>query len=278
MWSVFLASRNFFYSCLLITLLLLAAGRLAAVESLTDPIAAEQLKQLNDQTIIGTHVSLDSEWNQFKDGAEKATWTLTGLWAWPASDIQDWGIRFKLPFGYRRSDEASDHTGVGGLGDVEVGAGTAFRLNNTWRTGGGIELHADTASDRALAERVWRLKPGWGIAHDVTDWLTLTFNVEYSHSIAEEHNAAPQRFLELSLPATVILPRDWSIGAKYKATIDFENGERWTHTVNAGVAKRLPNVPVVLSATLEKPLSGGAKQFQVNFTVVYYFERYHSRK
>ena len=84
---------------------------------------------------------------------------------------------------------------------------------------------------------------------------------------------APQRFLELSLPATVILPRDWSIGAKYKATVDFENGERWTHTVNAGIAKRLPNVPIVLSAILEKPLDGGAKKFQTNFTLTYYFER-----
>ena len=279
MWSVFLESRISF-SCLLITLLLLAAGRLAAVEPSSDSsaIAAEQLKQLNDQTIVGTRVLLDSEWDQFKDGVEKATWTLAGLWGWPVSDYQDWAVRFKLPLVYNRSDEPSGRADIGGVGDIEIGTGTAFRLNDTWRTGGGIELHADTASNVPLGENAWRLKPGWGIAHDVTDWLTLTFNVEYSHSIAEEHNVAPQRFLELSLPATVILPRDWSIGAKYKATVDFENGERWTHTVNAGVAKRLPNVPIVLSATLEKPLSGGAKQFQVNFTAVYYFERCHSPK
>jgi hypothetical protein len=29
---------------------------------------------------------------------------------------------------------------------------------------GGIELHVDTAADPALAEKVWRLKPGWGFA------------------------------------------------------------------------------------------------------------------
>jgi hypothetical protein len=82
----------------------------------------------------------------------------------------------------------------------------------------------------------------------------------------------------LSLPASFILPYDWSIGAKYKTKIDFENDDRWTHTVNVGVAKRLSNVPVVLSATLEKPLNGGAKKFQANFTIIYYFERYHSPK
>jgi len=269
-----------FDSCLLITLLLLAAGRLSAVEPSSDSsaIAAEQLKQLNDQTIIGTRVLLDSEWDQFKHGAQKATWTLAGLWGWSVSDYQDWAVRFKLPLVYHRSDELSGHADVGGLGDIEIGTGTAFRLNDTWRTGGGIELHADTASNRALAENVWRLKPFWGIAHDLTDWLTLGFSAEYNHSIAEEHSVTPQRFLDLSLPATVILPRDWSIGAKYKATIDFENGERWTHTVNAGVAKRLSNIPVILSATLEKPLDGGPKQFQANLTILYYFERYHPSK
>jgi len=269
-----------FDSCLLITLLLLAAGRLSAVEPSSDSsaIAAEQLKQLNDQTIIGTRVLLDSEWDQFKHGAQKGTWTLAGLWGWPVSDYQDWAVRFKLPLVYHRSDELSGHADVGGLGDIEIGTGTAFRLNDTWRTGGGIELHADTASNRALAENVWRLKPFWGIAHDLTDWLTLGFSAEYNHSIAEEHSVTPQRFLDLSLPATVILPRDWSIGAKYKATIDFENGERWTHTVNAGVAKRLSNIPVILSATLEKPLDGGPKQFQANLTILYYFERYHPSK
>jgi len=271
---------DLFDSCLLITLLLLAAGRLSAVELPSDSsaIAAEQLKQLNDQTIIGTRVLLDSEWDQFKHGAQKATCTLAGLWGWPVSDYQDWAVRFKLPLVYHRSDELSGHADVGGLGDIEIGTGTAFRLNDMWRTGGGIELHADTASKLALGENAWRLKPGWGIAHDVTDWLTLNFNVEYSHSIAEEDNVAPQRFLELSLPATVILPRDWSIGAKYKATIDFENGDRWTHSVNAGIAKRLSNIPVVLSATLEKPLDGGPKQFQANLTILYYFERYHPSK
>jgi hypothetical protein len=265
-------------SFLPVTLLLLTAGMVAAVEPLTDPTAAEQLKQLNDQTIISTHVSLDSGWNHFKHGAEKATWTLAGLWGCPVSDFQDWGIRFKLPFVYRRTDEESDHTGVGGLGDVEIGTGTAFRFNDTWRTGGGIELHADTASNRAFAERVWRLKLGWGIAHDVTDWLTLTLNAEYNHSIAERHDVRPQSYFELTLPATLILPYDWSMSGKYEATIDFENGDRWTHTVGAGIAKRLSNVPVVLSASLEKPLNGGAKKFQASVTIVYYFERYHSPK
>ena len=265
---------------LLVTLALLGATRLPAAEPSPSPAAAaaDQLKALNDQTIIQSSVWLDTEWDQFKHGAEEATWTLGGLWGSRVSDRQDWAVRLKVPVVYDRSDEASGHTDVGGLGDIEVATGTAFRLSNTWRTGGGIELHTDSASNPALGDSVWRLHSSWSIAHDVTNWLTLTPTAEYSHSIAEENNVSPQRYLELSLPVTFILPYDWSIGTRYKAKVDFENGDYWTHTLDVGVAKRLPNVPVVLSATLEKTFDGGNKKFQVNLTMTYYFERYHASK
>jgi hypothetical protein len=263
---------------LVFTLLLIAHGSIAATEPSINPTTVDELKQLNDQTIIRTYVSLDSEWDHSKDGTENATFTLTGLWARAVSDSQDWGIRFRLPFSYHRTDQGSDDDAIGGVGDAEIGTGTAFRLNDTWRTAGGIELHTDTASDRALAERVWRLKYGWGVAHDFTKWLSANFNVDYNHSIAERDDVRPQRYLELSLPATLIFPQAWSINAKYKTAIDFQNGDRWNHMVGVGVAKRLSKVPIVLSATVEKSVSGGAKRFQANIGIVYYFQRYHSLK
>ena len=274
--SCFPALSGFLGFFTFVALLLLAPRNTTAVEPSFDPNVADQLKQLNDQTILATHVSLDSEWNQFKYGAEKATWTLQGLWGWRVSNSQDWAIRLNLPFGYDRSNQASDHADVGGVGDFELGTGTAFRLNKRWRTAAGIELHGDTASDPAFAENVWRLKSGWGLAHDVTNWLSMSLNADYNHSIAENHAVSPQSYLELSLPATLIFPQHWSMSAKYKTTLDFENGDRWIHTVTAGVAKRLSKLPIVLSASVGKPLSSGAKKFQVSLTIVYYFERYHS--
>ena len=254
-----------------IPLILLVSDHGLGAESRPNPTTADELKQLNDPTLLVTHVSLESEWDEFKDDAERVNWTFTELWGWRVSDYQDWAIRFTLPFVYDRTSEGSDHPNTGGLGDVEFGTGTAFRLNDKWRSAGGVELHADTASDPSFAENVWRLKWGWGIAYDFTDWFTLSPNVEYNRSIAEEDDVRPHSFLDMSVPATFILPQHWSISAKYRTVLDFNNGDRWSHTLTAGIAKRLSHVPVVLSATFEKPLSSGAKRFQVGVTAVYYF-------
>jgi hypothetical protein len=237
---------------------------LGAEQAVDSSAAAEQLKALRDQTIIRSRVSIDTEWDQFDSGAEKAKWTLAGLWGWHVRERQDAGVRLKLPLVYNRSDSSSGHQDTGGFGDIEFGAGTAFLLNDKWRTAAGIELHADTASNAALGDGMWRLKPAWGVAHDFAKWLTISFNAEYNYSVAEEHNAPPQRYTEFSLPATFILPNDWAGSTNYKAKIDFENSDRWTHTVELEVAKRL---------ALEKPLDGSKKDFELNFTMTYYFER-----
>ncbi|PWT81570.1 MAG: hypothetical protein C5B58_09650 [Acidobacteria bacterium] len=261
---------------LLVTLTLLAAGASQAAELSSGDsttAAADQLKALTDPTIVVPSVWLDTEWDHDEHGAEEVTWTLGGLWARRVSERQDWALRLKVPIVYDRSDASSGHANVGGLGDIEVGTGTAFRLSKSWRTGGGIELHADTASNPALGDSVWRLHSTWSVAHDLIDWLTLTFTADYNHSIAEENDVAPQRYLELSLPTTIVLPHDWSISTRYKAKIDFENGDRCTHTADVGVAKRLSSVPVVFSATLEKTFDGGDEKFQVNFTMTYYFQK-----
>jgi hypothetical protein len=262
---------------LIVTLLLLVHDRGVGAEPPPDPTVADELKQLNDRTLLKTHLSLNSEWNQFKDGVERASWALNALWGGRVSDWQDWAIRLNLPVDYQTSREGSDQDDVGGLGDLEVGVGTAFHLNDTWRTAGGIELHGDTASDPTFAEDVWRLKWGWGVAHDFSEWFSASLSADYNRSIAEENDVRPHSYLEMALPVTFILPQHWSVNAKYRTLVDFNNGDRWAHTVSAGIAKRLSKVPLVLSASVQKSLSSTTKRFQVDVAIVYYFERYHLR-
>jgi Putative MetA-pathway of phenol degradation len=260
---------KFLLWCLIVTLSLFAYDNATGAEP-PGPTTADELKQLNDRTLLATHVSLEFEWDQFKENSEKGIWTVNGLLGWRINDWQDWAIRFNLPFVYDRIGGGSDHRDTGGVGDVEIGTGTAFRLSDTWRTAGGVELHADSASDPSFAENVWRLKGGWGVAHDFTKWLSVSADADYNHSIVED-DVQPQSYLEMSVPATFILPQHWSVSAKYRTLVDFNNGDRWVHTLTAGIAKRLAKAPVVLSATFQKPLSSGAKRFQVGVTVVYYF-------
>jgi len=262
---------------LLVAMMLLSYATLVRAAPPPDSTTvADELKQLNDRTLLRTHLSLNTEWNHFKDGVERASWGLNALWGGRVSDWQDWAIRVNLPVNYQTRREALDDTDVGGLGDVELGVGSALRLNDHWRTAGGVELHGDTASDPTFAENVWRLKWGWGVAHDFTNWLSASASADYNHSIVEEDDVPSHSYLEMSLPVTVILPERWSLSAKYRALVDFHNGERWAHTITTGIAKRLSKLPLVLSASVQKPVSGSAKRLQIDVTIVYYFERYHS--
>lgn len=67
-------------NCLIATLLLLGYNDRVGAEPRPNSTKADELKQLKDPTLLVAHVSLESEWDQFKDGAERANWTLTGLW------------------------------------------------------------------------------------------------------------------------------------------------------------------------------------------------------
>src|ERR1044072_8587965 len=100
--------------------------------------AADQLKALRDQTIIQSRVSIDTEWDQFDGGAEKAKWTLGGLWGWHVRDQQDWALRFKVPFVYNRGDGSSGHTDIGCICGVRDGTRPTFCLTDTSRTRGWV--------------------------------------------------------------------------------------------------------------------------------------------
>src|SRR6266545_3161235 len=90
-------------------------------------------------------------------------------------------------------------------------------------------------------ELTWTLGMLWGWhVRDQQDWalrfkLPIVYQRSDQASGPADHGAEPQRYLELSLPATIILPYNWSIGTRYKAKIDFENGDHWTHTADVGV-------------------------------------------
>ncbi|MES2570935.1 MAG: hypothetical protein V4710_12885 [Verrucomicrobiota bacterium] len=238
----------------------------------------QELKTFTDPTILRSRVWLETEWNEFNHGESEGKFTFGGVYAWGVSPNQDWALRLKVPIGWHEGGESFDSRDEQGLGDLEVTVGTAFRLNKSWRTGGGIELRGDTASDETLGDGAWRLKPFWSVACDVTHWLTLTLTAEYRDSITMQNGHEREQSCELQAPVTVLLSERWALHGQYKAECDFERDDRWTHAVEAGVSLHLIKVPMLLSASLEKPLDGGDKQFQANLAVTYFFGGKHPQK
>jgi hypothetical protein len=229
------------------------------------------LKALVDPTILAPRIWLESEWNRFKDDSNTLEETLGGLWAWRLSVDQEWGVRLKVPFimhfaggNVRDSDEQA-------LGDIKLATGTAFRLSDMWRAGGGIELRVPSGTDETLSDNTWRLQEFGGVAWDATPWLTLSPTFEHNHSFAEQSGAKPQHFLELFFPATFLLPNEWAVTLEYETKFDFENDNARAHSAKLQVSKHLDELPLAFALSIKKPLENDSeKDFQINFVSTYY--------
>jgi hypothetical protein len=228
----------------------------------------QELKALQDPTILIRRIWLDSEWNKFKDDSGELQQTLGSVWAWPISSRADWGVRLKIPFKKYLAGKADDDADKSGIGDVELATGIAFRLTDTWRAGGGIQLHAPSGTP--ISDNTWRLQEFGAIAWDATSWLTFSPSFEHNHSVAEQRGAAPQHFLELFFPATLLLPSEWAVTVAYEPKIDFENNSASTHAAKLQIAKKLEELPLGFSLSLKKPFNGN-KDIQLNIVLTYYF-------
>lgn len=230
-----------------------------------------ELKSEHDPTILLRRVWSETEWNQYKSGRNDIEETLGGVWAWRVSYHQDWGVRLKVPYKWHLAGDDPGDSDESGLGDIKLASGTAFRLNESWRVGGGVEMRFPTAADDVLGDNVWQPQLSGAVAWDVTQQFSLSPSFEYNKSIAEEDGASDKHFLEMFFPATYVLPHGWSVTARYEAKVDFENDNYWTHSAKLSIGKHLKQQPLSLSLSIKKSFDGGDKEFQVNFGVTYYF-------
>jgi hypothetical protein len=235
-------------------------------------IGINNLKALEDPTILARRIWLDTEWSKFKDDSDTLEVTLGGLWSWRVSNAQEWAVRLKVPYTMNFAGDADDDYEDQALGDISFAAGTAFRLSKTWRTAVAIELRMPTGTNDTLSAKTWRLKEIGTVAWDATEWLTFSPSVEHNHSVAEQAGASPEHSMEVFLPTTLLLPDLWSVTAKYETKIDFENDNARTHSAKLQVAKRLKDRPLGFILSFKKPLEDESnKDFQVNFVSTYYF-------
>jgi hypothetical protein len=245
------------------------ADQAAAAETRQHTIAQE-LKSAEDPTLLKRRSWLETEWNRFSDGSSGIEATLGGLWSWRVSSIQDLAVRVKLRYDWYVAGHTIGDSDLNGLGDMNLATGTAFRVSESWRVGGGLDLRMPSGTEPDLSANVWRLQEVGAVAWDATKSLTLSPSFEHNHSIGDEPGALPEHYLEVFFPATVGLPRHWSATAKYEATIDFQDDNAWTHSGKLAVGKELERVPLAFSLSITKTFDGGDRQFQVNFMAAWF--------
>jgi hypothetical protein len=261
------------------TRLLRSALAFALALPLAEPVAAgsaderevaDELKAIEDPSILKRRAWVDTEWSNFKDSSNELDFTFGALWCWRISDNQDWGLRLKVPVNFHVAGNTVGDSSEQGLGDIKLAAGTAFRPAESWRTALGLEMRFPTASDH-LGANAWRPQLFGVVAWDVTPTVTFSPSAEYNKSIKELRGAAPQEFLEMFFPVTVLLPGRWSVTPRYEAKIDFANDNRVTHSGKFSATKLLEDQPLALTVSLKKTFDGGEKRFQLNFVVTRYF-------
>jgi hypothetical protein len=234
------------------------------------PTQAEELKELSDPTILKRRVWLETEWNKYSDDSHDVEETLGGLWSWRVTERQDWAVRLKMPYKWHVAGDSAGDSSENGFGDLQLATGTAFRLGEKWRAGGGLELRMPTAQDD-LGDDVWRLQEFGAVAWDVTTWLTLSPSFEYNQSVAEVNDAPPQHYLETFFPVIFLLPHGWAVTPRYELKVDFENDNEVTHSAKLQVAKQFDAPPLNVALSVKRSFDGGDKDFQVNFILTYFF-------
>jgi hypothetical protein len=250
----------------------IAAASLQAAElaTATSEVPAADLKQLNDPTILTRRFWLETEWNKFKDESSVIEETFGTLWAWRVSENQDWAVRLKVPVKFRFGSELPDVPDIGGLGDIKIATGTAWRLSETFRLGLGVDLQMPTGREE-LSDNNWRLQEFGAIGWDIAPWLTFSPSAEYNQSLAEEGSTLPSHYLETFFPLTFILPHKWAFTVGYENKTDFENDNYVTHRGKVQISKELENVPLSFALSAKRDFDAGEKEFQVNFVVSYFF-------
>jgi hypothetical protein len=229
----------------------------------------DDLKSQEDPTILPSKVWLEGEWNDDRHDSNSFELTLGGRKGWRISEDHDWALQLELPYKHTVTGMPGDNLVENGLADIKLSVGTAVRLSKAWRVGGGLELRMPTGED-ALSANIWRLQEFVAVAWDATPWLNLTPKVKYFHTIAKQHGASDQHYMELYFPATFLLPDRWSLTPRYETKIDFEN-DLVTHSGKLSIGKQLEHPKLGLGLSLKVPLDRQNNEYQVIFAVTNFF-------
>lgn len=248
----------------------------AEIQQTTDSTPGEiernaNLKDLEDPTILRRRWWLQNEFDNLDAGEYNNKLTFGYIAAGKMTDNEDWGFRLEVPVVLHNA-ESSKRSDAFGLGDIDVAAGTIFRLSDTVRTGGAMEMRMNSATHSRLGDDRWRLSPFWGVSWDISKHVRTELLFQFDFSFAEEPGVKLQRTLEVHFPTTFVLPDDWSITVEYKPQVDYAKHEAFENIIRAAISKHLKDRPLAISLSFEQPLNSQPNQFKALLTATYFLK------
>jgi hypothetical protein len=163
-----------------------------------------------DPTLVSSRMVSEFSYESHDNDSDYYKLETTLRWGIPLRDGLALGLQVMVPLKWTETATADTF----GTGDLELRAGIVGRLSPTLRYGIGLNAAFDTASDSALGDHAFVLRPITAIRWDVNDRINLGLNIEYNFTPVDE-GAHDVSALELKFPLAFKLNDDWSAYLSY---------------------------------------------------------------
>lgn len=161
------------------------------------------------------------------------------------------GIQAEIPLQWA-SEGGEDFSG---LGDAEFRFGFVSRLSSKWRLGLGLNGRFDTASEAALGDGLFELRPIAALRWDASKQLNLGINVERTFTPSPKDQRTVET-LQIKLPIVVKLNHSWSGSVSYQPKWNLAKGDSRSDRLDLSATVVLgKSKHVALTFGVEIPLS-----------------------
>src|SRR5690606_35550407 len=149
-------------------------------------------------------------------GADNYRLENTLRWGIPLIDNLALGLQMVVPLKWNESPNSDEF----GMGDIEFRAGVVGRIASNIRYGAAVNAVTNTATDAALGDNAFILRPILAFRWDATDRITPGINVEYNFTPTNE-GSNDVSALELKFPVAFKLTEEWSCYLSYNPKWNF---------------------------------------------------------
>jgi hypothetical protein len=163
-----------------------------------------------DPTLISSRVFSEFIYESYDTDTDVFKIENTLRWGIPLNSDVAFGFQVMLPTKWVETADDDEF----GFGDLEARAGVVGRISSCVRYGIGVNAVMDTATDDLLGDDAFVLRPTVAIRWDVTNRVTIGYNIEYNVTPSDEGESDVSA-LELKFPVVFKISDDWSAFMSY---------------------------------------------------------------